>query len=380
MIMKKKALALAIILTASASDAATVYDKDDTSLNIGGRVQSVFYNTGAAKANELNKGNDNTLVNSARFSLEGRSKINSNVSAFAFSEWDMANGTDENLKTREQFVGLDFNSYGRLMAGKTYSAMKSVIEVTDIFEDFGCVGQFGEDEFRSGTIRYVFENDSFFASVSTSLASDNELVEGASYNEFDKEDKVNIKGGFAASVGYTFNDVLFGPLSFKAGYEYIKVQNKGVDNYEYGIHDISAPALKNVKDIAASVKWGSDEGFSVGALYNTRKFTLTRSFINDCNNAFGDDVAFSYRLNGYEIVTAYGFENGITIAAGYEFMEVKGDHKGNSEIFRRIPVYVNYDLNENFNLWTEAQFNAGDEHKSSELNKSLLSVGARYTF
>lgn len=61
-------------------------------------------------------------------------------------------------------------------------------------------------------------------------------------------------------------------------------------------------------------------------------------------------------------------------------MEVKGDHKGNSEIFRRIPVYVNYDLNENFNLWTEAQFNAGDEHKSSELNKSLLSVGARYTF
>ena len=181
--MKKKALALAIILTASAADAATVYDKDDTSLNIGGRVQSVFYNTGAAKANELNKGNDNTLVNSARFSLEGRSKINSNVSAFAFSEWDMANGTDENLKTREQFVGLDFNSYGKLMAGKTYSAMKSVIEVTDIFEDFGCTGQFGEDEFRSGTIRYVFENDSFFASVSTSLASDNELVEGASYND-----------------------------------------------------------------------------------------------------------------------------------------------------------------------------------------------------
>lgn len=44
--MKKSLLALAVVLaaTSATASAATVYDKDGTTLTVGGRVQSVFYN------------------------------------------------------------------------------------------------------------------------------------------------------------------------------------------------------------------------------------------------------------------------------------------------------------------------------------------------
>lgn len=42
--MKKSLLALAVVLaaTSATASAATVYDKDGTTLTVGGRVQSVF--------------------------------------------------------------------------------------------------------------------------------------------------------------------------------------------------------------------------------------------------------------------------------------------------------------------------------------------------
>lgn len=42
-IMKKSLLALAVVAAATSANAATVYDKDGTSLAVGGRVQSVVY-------------------------------------------------------------------------------------------------------------------------------------------------------------------------------------------------------------------------------------------------------------------------------------------------------------------------------------------------
>lgn len=58
-IMKKSLLALAVVAAATSANAATVYDKDGTSLAVGGRVQSVVYNGNAAGIAE----NDAGLVN-----------------------------------------------------------------------------------------------------------------------------------------------------------------------------------------------------------------------------------------------------------------------------------------------------------------------------
>ena len=48
--MKKSLLALAVVAVAASANAATVYDKDGTSLTLDGRVQAVFYNGNHGKA------------------------------------------------------------------------------------------------------------------------------------------------------------------------------------------------------------------------------------------------------------------------------------------------------------------------------------------
>ena len=51
--MKKSLLALAVVAAATSANAATVYDKDGTSLAVGGRVQAVVYNGNAAGIAEM---------------------------------------------------------------------------------------------------------------------------------------------------------------------------------------------------------------------------------------------------------------------------------------------------------------------------------------
>ena len=138
-IMKKSLLALAVVAAATSANAATVYDKDGTSLAVGGRVQSVVYNGNAAGIAE----NDAGLVNSARLNIAGSTKINDSVSVFAFSEWNMADGNTsgqswgDSINTREQYVGADYGDFGKILGGKTYDAANAVLAATDVFEDFG---------------------------------------------------------------------------------------------------------------------------------------------------------------------------------------------------------------------------------------------------
>ena len=384
--MKKSLLALAVVAAAATSaNAATVYDKDGTSLAVGGRVQAVVYNgNGGADVQGENgiADHDAGLVNSARLNIEGNTKINDYVSAFAFSEWDMADGNKtangDNISTREQYVGADFGDFGKLLVGKTYDAANEVLAATDVFEDFGArlQGSINSDR-RTGMFRYVYDNNGFFGSVSYETASDETTVAGQD---------ANVEGGFAAAAGYTIDDVVFGPLSFKAGYSYVKGQDdsdelKGsITNYgedgTWGFDDF--------KIISASIAWGStDNGLYIGALYNTQRAKQRLNwYVPSTNSSLADKV------KGYEFVVGYTFDNGIGAFTGYNFVDQKskyGSYNTDSAIYRRVPVYVNYAINDNFNIWGEAEFDANsttekDGQAQYGETGTLLSAGARYTF
>ncbi|MBQ8023170.1 MAG: porin [Succinivibrio sp.] len=377
--MKKSLLALAIIAASTTATAATVYDKDGTSLAVGGRVQAVVYN-GKADAAEIAE-NDAGLVNSARLNIEGNTKINDYVSAFAFSEWDMADGNKsangDHISTREQYVGADFGDFGKLLIGKTYDAANEVLAATDIFEDFGArqQGSINGDR-RTGMFRYVYDNNGFFGSVSYETASDETTVAGQD---------ANVEGGFAAAAGYTIDNVVFGPLSFKAGYSYVKGQDdsdelKGaITNYgedgTWGFDDF--------KSISASISWGStDNGLYLGALYNTQRAKQRLD---------GAQSSYKNKVKGYEFVVGYTFDNGVGVFTGYNFSDAKvvdpeaDPARSDSAIYRRVPVYVNYAINDNFNIWGEAEFDANsttekDGQAQYGETGTMLSAGARYTF
>ncbi len=373
-IMKKSLLALAVVAAATSANAATVYDKDGTSLAVGGRVQAVVYNGNADAAEIAEK--DAGLVNSARLNIAGSTKINDSVSVFAFSEWNMADGNKsaygDTINTREQYVGADYGDFGKILGGKTYDAANAVLAATDVFEDFGARLQSSINvDRRTGMFRYVYDNNGIFGSVSYQTAADGSSVAG---------NKADVEGGFAAAAGYTFDNVVFGPLSFKAGYSYIKGQNdfsKTIGQFE------NSETFDNFKVISASIAWGStDNGLYIGALYNTQRVKQRANDFVPSNSSNSD------KKKGYELVVGYTFDNGIGAFTGYNFVDLKskiGSFNSNSEIYRRVPVYVNYAINDNFNIWGEAEFDANSttekDHKAQYGETgTMLSAGARYTF
>ena len=373
-IMKKSLLALAVVAAATSANAATVYDKDGTSLAVGGRVQAVVYNGNAAGIAE----NDAGLVNSARLNIAGSTKINDSVSVFAFSEWNMADGNTsgqswgDSINTREQYVGADYGDFGKILGGKTYDAANAVLAATDVFEDFGArlQGSINGDR-RTGMFRYVYDNNGIFGSVSYQTAADDSTVQGS---------KADVEGGFAAAAGYTFDNVVFGPLSFKAGYSYVKGQDdfsKTIGQFE------NSETFDNFKVISASIAWGStDNGLYIGALYNTQRVKQRANDFVPSNSSNSD------KKKGYEFVVGYTFDNGIGAFTGYNFVDVKtkeGSINSDSAIYRRVPVYVNYAINDNFNIWGEAEFDANsttekDHQLQGGETGTMLSAGARYTF
>ena len=375
-IMKKSLLALAVVAAATSANAATVYDKDGTSLAVGGRVQAVVYNGNAAGIAE----NDAGLVNSARLNIAGSTKINDSVSVFAFSEWNMADGNTsgqswgDSINTREQYVGADYGDFGKILGGKTYDAANAVLAATDVFEDFGArlQGSINGDR-RTGMFRYVYDNNGIFGSVSYQTAADGSSVAG---------NNADVEGGFAAAAGYTFDNVVFGPLSFKAGYSYIKGQNdfsKTIVQFE------NSETFDNFKVISASIAWGStDNGLYIGALYNTQRVKQRANDFVPSNSSNSD------KKKGYEFVVGYTFDNGIGAFTGYNFVDQKykvGSINQGTATIRRVPVYVNYAINGNFNIWGEAEFDAnssttkdGQRQYPEFETGTMLSVGARYTF
>ena len=376
--MKKSLLALVIAACASQSVmAATVYDKDGTSLKVGGRVQAVLYKGGSDGKMAGEK--DSTLENSARFNIEGKTKVNSNLKPFAKAEWDMADSSTragDKVKSRDMFVGVNFGDFGKLQLGRYKSNQAWVTKTTDVFDDFGCLAQSNDDSRNSGRIDYEFSRSGFDAKIGYVTAVDSFKIVGNDAKKFNGVEfkSVAIDHAFSLATGYTFDNVAFGPLSLRAGYEQIVGQEgddlkaESVVEAETGFEDFDKTSAYSL-----GASWGSDVGFYTGLSFENKKY----QFNNDI-----DDV----KTQALEFVAGYGFDFGLSLIAGYNQVKIK-DYFKDDVTLKYLPVYANYKLNPNFNIWSEARFNltSDDDLKTSKLKDentdgTYFSVGARYTF
>lgn len=373
--MKKSLIALAVAAFAStAVSAATIYDNDGTSLAVGGRVQSVFYSGQFGDAGN----NDSSIVNTGRLNISGRSQIAPGITAFGFAEWDTGDGDSggngDGMQARDQYIGVDFGKYGAISAGRSYDALYAVIGVTDIYEDLGANGLFDDSDRRAGNLKYVWEGYGVYAAASFQSAKDDIAVEGAN-----EDGVMNVNHGYSAVLGYTTPSVFFGPISVKAGYTYLAGQNDA--NYT-ATYD-----LDNMKEWAASVTWGNlDNGLYLATVYDQRKF-----------DHISGNIA-NHSLKGIEALVGYGFDNGLSIIASWQYQRLNAQLSAASyaeveQILRKVPVLVNYDFNSNFNVWLEASFDMGSDDQltlkniinngdeiETNADHTLFAVGARYTF
>ena len=374
--MKKSLLALAVLAVATSATAATVYDKDGTSLKVGGRVQAVAYNGNYDKAGK----DDSSLKNSARFNVAGTTKVNDAVSVFAFTEWEASNGDDtDNFVTRDQYVGADFGAFGKVQAGKSLNSIYDVQAATDVFEETGALVQGDTNgNRRTGTVRYIYDNNGLYASASLQVAQDKVTV---------LDQKLDVENGFGLGLGYTFDNVVFGPLSVKAAYDYVRAQDDDFSKLVDSEGHTSILPIQNFKNTAFSVAWGSDTGFYFAGLFNTYKLNY--------NNDYSDTNSRK-KVKGVELVAGYGFDNGLSVTIGYDVKDTKYKATGwtsESKIQRRVPVIANYQVAPTFKVWVEAEFDAnssdnanfrgtilGREYDEHNAKDTLVAAGARYVF
>ena len=362
------AVAAVAVAATSAASAATVYDKDGTSLEMYGRVQAVVYSNHASD----NSYDDTGLTATGRLGFNMRTQLNDSIAAFANAEWDVADGNgadDDSFNNRRIYVGTDFGTYGKLQAGRFEDAIYwNVTSYSDVYEDWGCYGQFGDADKRDGMIMYSWSGYGFDFAATYGTAKDAQSVEGAWYSE---EEALDIDNSYSVAVGYSSPDVLFGPISVRLGFGSAHFQDDvGSAIYDNGIN----VTYDRYNQYAALLSWGSiDVGPYIAAMYNIRDFSMVNSELD-------------YKVQGVEAVLAYGFECGVSIRTGYQWLNNDPDNEQVSDYKNAdahiIPVYVNYDVSPNFNVWAEARFDAGtdDDFVDDSLTENTYSVGARYTF
>lgn len=216
--MKKTILAIAIpALFASAANAAVVYDKDGTSFDIYGRVQANYYGE--------HDDTDAELVGSSRLGWSGKVGLNNTWSGIAKTEWQVsAENSDNKFNSRHIYVGLDGTQYGKIIFGQTDTAFYDVLEPTDIFNEWGDVGNFYDGR-QEGQIIYSNTFGGFKGKVSYQT-NDDVAVKVTDIGQGIKETdvygpKVKRNYGYAAAAGYDFD---FG-LGLNAGYAYSDLES-----------------------------------------------------------------------------------------------------------------------------------------------------------
>ena len=381
--MKKSFLALAVAALAATSistaSAATVYDKDGTSLAVYGRVQAVVYSDKAGKAEFT--GRDNimeqkaTAVGSGRLGFDMRTQVYGDIAAFAKMEWDASDGNDhKQFDARYMWLGFDFAQAGQVKLGTFEPAIKYAIGQTDIFDDWGCTGLAGNDDRREAMVQYSWSGNGFDVLASVELPGTKVHVDGA-YKLTDE--LADVDYGVALALGYTSPDVVFGPIAVRAGYEKVNFADSTVNNiattHYYDSYD----------QYAIGLSWGSlNLGPYVGAVYHEREF--------DVNGIAAGTDGYKTSVTGYEFAVGYSFANGISARTGYLVQEYK--EKDAKAEAKTVPVYVNWQLNPQVNVWAEASFDAGtDDDKATNgknfaklaggyYSENFFSAGVRYQF
>ena len=399
--MKKSLLALAVAAMAvsTVASAATVYDKDGTSVAVYGRVDATFFSQDSGK-NAQSAANDANLNAESRLGFDFRSELSSWASAFAKVEWQNADDdSTPNFNSRYVWTGVDFGQFGAVKFGKFEDAIKYTVSQTDIFEDWGCVGQMGNDDRRDGMIGYSWSGYGVDVNLTYGTAKDGQQVDGAWFggkegNGGDTDKAVNtgselvdIESAYAISVGYKSPEVLFGPISVRAGFSGAQFQDR--DAAETGYGDYTGNIYDSYSHWAVSAAWGNlSDGLYLAVMGNARSFDMystTKKFPFNGKDVVYDD----YTVSGVEAVISYCFANGVQLMTGWEWMNMDMDGANAPDVDAYVvPVHARWQINPNFRIWVEASLDAGTDDDfvdatvsgNARYAENVYQVGARYTF
>ena len=393
--MKKSVLAVAIAaaaFAASAASAAQVYDKDGTTLAVGGQVEFMAGNAGNSYFG--NSAQDATTRDRARVNMAGRTQLTNNIAGYGFMEWEInhaGNSTEsQSVNARFAYLGADFGKFGKVQVGRYNDPFEYASNLVDVLDEVGVFG--GNDERNSGHISYMWSGYGFDAGISYQMAVDNyksDVFSNAAKDSDDNHAGFDVDSGFSVYAGYTSPVVVFGPISARAGYLYLNGQ---AAKHEYETEAKGATKVNvfgiygnvdSLKSVDGALAWGTNgKGFYIATNYNYSKI----DFQNDDDR----DVKFK----AWESVVTYGFANGVRLGASYHYIKSQLNEPGEEEKSgdtKYVQLIADYNVTPNFKVWAEGLIDAGSDigygkitsntdGKNDKDGHNSIMFGARYVF
>ncbi|MCJ2376238.1 porin [Vibrio sp. ZSDZ34] len=340
--MKKAILATSVLsaLMSGSLVAAEVYNKDGTSLKIGGRAEFRGDFIGDDKGNEI----DGSMKNKSRFRLNvgGETQISDNLTGFGFYEAEQSvdssgdNTANKQFKQRYMYAGVG-TSFGALSFGKQDTANVQVSKMTDIGTHTNTQKDFinGGDEQVNNTFAYSGKFMDALSVQASLIAAENKNENGYGLSGL-----YTLPFGLGLGLGYSANDN--GDGEGKA--------NQVIGGVSYTIGSFY---------VAGSYTQG-DLNDSDSGLLNKESFT-------------GTELAAHYKLgNGFRIIGAYAKSTVKNEVSGEksdanDFVEITGRYDFN----KALRTYVTYKMN---NLKVTDK---NGDHVDAE---NSLRLGLRYDF
>lgn len=292
--MKKTLLATAIVtgLVSATAQAATVYDKDGTTLKIGGRAE-VRGDFLGAEGEEL----EGTMydMSRARIHFKGKTQVSEGLTGFGKMEYEIKNDQGS-LKTRYLFAGIG-TQFGDFSYGKQDTANVQISDMTDIASVHSGIQQYiGEASDKENN---TFLYNATFAEALTVQA--NYIANG---EEDDADPLTTVDDSFAVSALYGFD---FG-LDLGASYTSGEENNQATLGAAYTLNDFYLAATY------AMGEDGADNDFT--SLEAALQYKFTKEFrLMGIIAIASDDTADT--ADFYAVEAQYRFNKSIRTFVSY---------------------------------------------------------------
>lgn len=346
--MNKKLLALAVAAASvsTAASAATIYQDDTSTLNMGGRVEV------RANFSDANKtdSDDNIYEDASRvrFNLGGEQKLNDDISFIGFTEWEITEnsdpvGDDAQINTRYMYGGVQSQKFGGLTYGHQDNAFTYLTNFTDMAEVFS--GYINENNVATAdrannVLRYAFSTEKLTIQASVQGDSDSDgstLTQNAD--------------GFGVIGAYKLTDT----LEVGLGYAQTDANNAGDDRISTGDNNTYTAAVRY-----------TNNGILLAATYEGGKIARSSADESDFDAA---DAYAGYTFGDNNVNMTYNYYN--ADETSFNEYNVNNIALEYARYFGNATVYGAYA----FNLLSD-----GDDAATKNQTEDQFQVGFRYAF
>lgn len=376
--MKKSALTIAIssLLLASGAHAATVYNQNDTKLDIGGRAQGMYYGT-----DDNGSEGDQSYF---RVNMRGETKIAPEMKAFGFAEYNLPTSGSDNDELRYAYAGIKHDRFGVFSYGRQDGLFRIVNDYTDVLPEWGGDGLgkgtevFGTGR-TNGLAQYLYTYNGLTLGAQFTGNNDPQNAgrsdqtvtlddKGTPWTNDDVTDTWNKKGskeGFAVAASYDFDM----GLGLSAAYN------------QAGKTD----------EQARYAAFGGDQDAKLmgfGAKYATGDLYLAATYSHGENHMYiGNGFnGYAEKHDGYEAVAQYTLGK-FKPSLAYLRTDVKDTAHGIDDTYTEyVSIGAWYNFTDNFNAYVDYKVNLLDSVNGKSTNSlgqntdDVVAVALQYNF